>query len=123
MGFFKFRLQLVDLPLQFVDFLTQSIVFFAYYVVLLYLLCLFYRLFTDFVLQLDILITQPLKVHPFLRIYKLCGRFLWVFATEIEGMCGFCRENQGVSRVVEEKSEGIFGIDGFSPYLCIRTKK
>ena len=31
------------------------------------------------------------KVHPFLRIYKLWGRFLWVFATEIEGMRGFCR--------------------------------
>ncbi len=40
------------------------------------------------------------KVHPFLRIYKLWGRFLWVLATEIEGMCGFCRDNQVVSRVV-----------------------
>ena len=60
------------------------------------------------------------KVHPFLRIYKLWGRFLWVFATEIDGMCGFCRKNQGVSRVVNEKSGVIFGIGGFSPYLCIK---
>ena len=43
-----------------------------------------------------------------------------MFATEIDGMRGFCRKNQGVSRVVEEKSEGIFGIDGFLPYLCIK---
>ena len=60
------------------------------------------------------------KVHPFLRIYKLWGRFLWVFATEIDGMRGFCRKNQGVSRVVEEKSERLFGIGGFLPYLCIK---
>ena len=59
------------------------------------------------------------KVHPFLRIYKLWGRFLWVFATEINGICGFCRKNQGMSRVVEEKSERLFGIGGFLPYLCI----
>ena len=41
-----------------------------------------------------------------------------MFATEIDGMRGFCRKNQGVSRVVEEKSEGIFGMGGFSQYLC-----
>jgi hypothetical protein len=41
-----------------------------------------------------------------------------VFATEIDGMRGFCRKNQGVSRVVEEKSERLFGIGGFSQYLC-----
>ena len=38
--------------------------------------------------------------------------------TEIMDINGFCRENQGVSRVVEKKSAAIFGIDGFSPYLC-----
>ena len=43
-----------------------------------------------------------------------------MFATEIEGMRGFCRKYQGVSRVVEEKSEGLFGIGGFLPYLCIK---
>ena len=59
------------------------------------------------------------KVHPFLRIYKLWGRFLWVFATEIDGMRGFCRDNQAVSREVKKKSEGLFGIGGFSQYLCI----
>ena len=42
-----------------------------------------------------------------------------MFATEIEGMRGFCRKNQGVSRVVEEKSERLFGIGGFLPFLCI----
>ena len=38
--------------------------------------------------------------------------------TEIMDINGFCRENQGVSRVVEKKYAAIFGIDGFSPYLC-----
>jgi len=60
------------------------------------------------------------KVQPFIQIAKLWGIFLRMFATEIQGMCGFCRKNQAVSRVVEEKSEGIFGIGGFSPYLCIK---
>ena len=44
-------------------------------------------------------------------------------ATEIMAIYGLCRKNQGVSQVVEEKSNGIFGIGGFSPYLCIRIKK
>ena len=42
-----------------------------------------------------------------------------MFATEIDGMRGVCRKNQGVSQVVNEKSGVIFGIGGFSPYLCI----
>ena len=58
------------------------------------------------------------KIQPFVQISKLWGIFLWMFATEIMDINGFCRENQGVSRVVEEKSGVIFGIGGFSPYLC-----
>ena len=63
------------------------------------------------------------KIQPFVQISKLWGIFLWMFATEIMDINGFCRENQGVSRVVEEKSGVIFGIGGFSPYLCIREIK
>ena len=44
---------------------------------------------------------------------------MWVFATEIKDIRGFCRKIRGVSQVVEEKSNGIFGISGFSLYLCI----
>ena len=60
------------------------------------------------------------KIQPFIQISKLLRIILWLFATEIIAIYGFCRKNQGVSRVVEEKSEGIFGIDGFLPYLCIK---
>ena len=40
-------------------------------------------------------------------------------ATEIMAIYGLCRKNQGVSQVVEEKTGGIFGMSGFSTYLCI----
>ncbi len=46
-----------------------------------------------------------------------------MFATRNKGIYGFCRKNQVVSQVVEEKSGGIFGISGFSSYLCIREIK